>query len=179
MYHADAWFFMYLKKLYKQHKGWFIIVVIFSAAQIINNVRQDIAFSPVYQYGMYSEYLSPKDTLYVYDVIVNGKQLQASNFSPQQWDKISLPLRYYANSYCNNSNIYTNIKRLLQKISIVTDSSNYVFPFDETGFMNWYKPYLSGMIKQNISSLQVNYSLYKFDTLFQKIKTGLFTQTCK
>ena len=148
MRHADAWFFMYLKRLYKQHTGWFIIVVVFTVAQIINNVRQDIAFSPIYQYGMYSEYISPNDSLYGYDIIVNGKPLQTSDFSPQQWDKISLPLRYYANSYCNNSNIFnTNIKRLLQKISITADSSKYVSGFSENAFMNWYKSYLSGIIK--------------------------------
>lgn len=171
---------MYLKKLYQHHKGWFVLIVLFATAQITNNIRQDIAFSPIYQYGMYSEYISPKDTLGVYEITVNGKLLQTKNFSPQGWDKIVLPIRYYANSTCNNSGIYyTDIQRLLQKIYITTDSSNFIFPFDKYLFLKWYQPYLSSIINEKIDSMQINYVLYKHDTTFHKLQSASFAQLCK
>ncbi len=170
---------MYLKELYQHHKGWFVVVILFATAQLVNNIRQDISLSPIYLYGMYSAYISPNNMHDVFEIDINGKTLQAKDFSPQQWDNIILPLKYYSNSAGNNNNMYANdIKRLLQQFHITADSSKFIYPLDKNRFMIWYKSYLSSLLKKKVDSLQISYSLYKFDSTFHKIQSRPFTEIC-
>src|SRR5438874_750097 len=122
---------MYLKRLYHHNKFLFIIIVLFALAQLINNVRQDIAISPVYSYGMYSEQIKPLHFYVVPEVFIDGKQLQAKDFSPQQWDNITLPItEFYAQHQWNLYQWQHDIKRLLP----FTDSSKFVNYITEQGF---------------------------------------------
>src|SRR4051794_27065993 len=105
---------MYLKRLYRHNKFLFIIIVLFVLAQLINNIRQDIAISPVYSYGMYSEKIKPLHVYTVPEIFGDGKQLKAKDFSPQQWDNITLPvIEFYAQRQWNLYQWQHDIKRLL------------------------------------------------------------------
>lgn len=171
---------MYLKELYKQSKGWFIVATLFIIVQLVNNIRQDVSLSPVYQYGMYSKYISPKEPQGVFEINVNGKILQPENFSIRQWDKIILPLRYFAASKCNNNTFYEHdVKRLFQKIYIIADSSQFIYPFDTSAFFKNYQPYLSYVTNEKIKSLHINYSIYQLDSSFHKTQTGPLREICE
>ena len=82
MCHASGvTFSMYLKKLYKHNKFLFtVIVILFALLQLINNIRQDIAISPVYSYGMYSEQIKPLPFYTVPEIFVDGKAITNKRF---------------------------------------------------------------------------------------------------
>lgn len=151
---------MFLLKLYQQHKGWFFFVLLFILIQLINNIRQDIAISPFYQYGMYSQKIVEQKSYEVYEVEVNGNVLQTQNFSPQEWDKIILPLQMNASQKQWNSNVYSStIKRLLH----TNDSTIYVNRnYSEDEFNDWYKDYLQNIINKKIDSVSVKTKTVSF-----------------
>lgn len=151
---------MYLKKLYRYNKFLFVIIVLFALAQLINNVRQDIAISPVYSYGMYSEKINPAPSYSVIEIFVNGKQLQAKDFTSHQWDNITFPVRrFYEQESWNLYQWQTDIHRLLP----FADSSKFVNQISEGEFKEWYRNHLQLLLYKNIDSVNIVFSKYYFD----------------
>ena len=148
---------MYLKRLWSHNKILCGLLVLFAAFQILNNIRQDVAFSPTYTYGMYSQVIHPQKKYIVPEINVNGRVLQTKNFTPQQWDKIIQPIVLFQKQEDWNRaefNIY--IRRLLH----IEDSSHYTNELSEAEFNQWYKQYLSAIIHSNILSLSFQFQEY-------------------
>ena len=167
MSHRGVTFFMYLSKLYQHNKFLFIIICLFALAQLINNIRQDIAISPVYSYGMYSEQIKPLPFYTVPEIFIDGKQLQAKDFSPQQWDNITLPVtEFYAQQQWNVYQWQQDIHRLLP----FTDSSKFVNHITEREFKQWYHQHLESLLHRQIDSINIVFSKYHFNgTSFIKV----------
>jgi hypothetical protein len=151
---------MYLEKLYQHNKLLFIIIVLFALAQLINNMRQDIAISPVYSYGMYSEQIRPLHFYTVPEIFADGKQLQAKDFSPQQWDNITFPVtEFYTQQQWNLSQWQQDIHRLLP----FTDSSKFVNHITEQEFKRWYHQHVQSLLGRNINSVSIVFTRYYFN----------------
>ena len=159
---------MYLKKLYRHNKLLFIILVLFALAQLINNIRQDIFISPIYSYGMYSIQIKPTQFYTVPEIFADGRQLEAKDFSPQQWDNITLPAsEFYAQDQWNLYQWQHDIKRLLP----FTDSSKFVNHITEQEFKQWYHQHLQSLLHRHIDSVNIIFSEYYFnDTSFIRTK---------
>ena len=155
---------MYLLKLYRHNKLLFIIIALFALAQLVNNVRQDIAISPVYSYGMYSEQIRPLHFYTVPEIFIDDIQLQAKDFSPQQWDNITLPVtEFYTQQQWNLFQWQQDIHRLLP----FTDSSKFVNHITEQEFKKWYHQHMQSLLHRHIESVNIIFSKYYFnDTLF-------------
>ena len=148
---------MYLKRLWLHNKILCGLLVLFAAFQILNNIRQDVAFSPAYTYGMYSQVFRPQKKYIVPEIIVNGRVLQTKNFTPQQWDKIIQPVAVFQKqSEWNRAEFNFYIRRLLH----IEDSSHYTNRLSQAGFNDWYKQYLSAIIHANISTLSIQFQEY-------------------
>ncbi len=160
---------MYLKKLYQQNKFWFVIVSLFAILQLVNNIRQDVAITPVYQYGMFSEVVKPEKNYLVFEFFVNGTLLQTKNFSPQQWDKIIVPIQLFSKQKEWNSYWFHNdIQRLLN----VSDSSKYMNDISQQQFNNWYKDYLQALLNEKVNSVIIQFNQYQFnESQFIKLQT--------
>jgi hypothetical protein len=151
---------MYLSKLYRHSKLLFIILSLFALAQLTNNIRQDIAISPVYSYGMYSEQIKPLPFYTVPEIFVDGRQLQTRNFSPSQWDNIALPVTdFYTQQQWNLYQWQQDIHRLLP----FTDSSKFVNHITEKKFKEWYHKHLQSLLHRNIDSVNITFSKYHFN----------------
>lgn len=151
---------MYLEKLYRTNKWWFVVIILFITAQLALNIRRDVSITPVYHYGMYSEVILPEPHYNVTEITVNNRLLQAKDFSPWQWDRITQPAILFArqkewNSYEWN----TDISRLLH----VTDSTKYINTLTPEQFKTWYTNYLEGMLPERIDSLRIDFVEYSFD----------------
>ena len=159
---------MYLKKLYHHNKFLFIIIVLFALAQLINNIRQDISISPVYSYGMYSAPIKPLHFYTVPEIFVDGKQLRAKNFSPQQWDNITLPVtEFYDQKSWNLFQWQQDIYRLLP----FADSAKFVNHISEQEFKKWYHQHIESLLHMHVDSVNIVFSNYYFnDSSF--IRTG-------
>jgi hypothetical protein len=151
---------MYLKKLYRHNKFLFIIIALFVLVQLVNNIRQDIAISPVYSYGMYSEQIKPLPFYTVSEIFIDGKQLQAKDFSPQQWDNITLPVtEFYTQQQWNLYQWQQDIHRLLP----FTDSSKFVNHITEQEFKQWYHEHLQSLLHGHIDSVNIIFRRYYFN----------------
>ena len=151
---------MYLKQLYHHNKFWFAVIVLFALLQVINNVRQDIAISPVYSYGMYSEKISPAESYTVTEIFVNGKQLTPIDFTPQQWDNISLPVSMYQSQADWNLAVWQqDIHRLLP----FADSVHYVNDITDKQFNAWYKLHLQSVLGYTVDTVNIQFNKYLFN----------------
>jgi len=131
------------------------------------DIRHDIALSPVYHYGMYSEIITPKTKYTVPVIKVNGNVLRTQDFTPAQWDKISYTVELFHNQQKWNSLQWnTDIKRLLH----LQDSSKYINKISNTDFNVWYKGYLENVLQKKIDSVSVEFVDYTFNgSTFTKI----------
>jgi hypothetical protein len=142
---------MYLQQLYRHNKWMFVAIIVFMMGQLLNNLRQDIAISPFYSYGMYSEQMYPQCNYTVCKIVVNGKTLQAKDFTPQQWDNITLPLLRYSQQQVWNKQLWQqDIHRLMP----FADSNRFTNNLYLQDFEAWYKTYLAHQLSQPINSLR-------------------------
>lgn len=154
-----ATFFMYINRLYKHNKFVCILVVLFAFAQLINNIRQDIAISPFYSYGMYSEHMPVRQTYTVPEILVNGKQLQTKDFTPQEWDNITVPVsKFYEQKEWNTAMWRADIHRLLP----FSDSTIFLNQLNENDFKSWYKSHLANLLNRKIDSVAIDFNKYNF-----------------
>ena len=139
-------------------------MVLFIVGQLFINYKHGMVFSPFYHYGMYSEVMKEKSSYRVFEIQVNGRELQAKGFTPQQWDNIILPLNYYASINKSNALYQTDIKRLMNTIHISVNDINYMQNCDSKGFEKWYKNYLSSVLKEDIATLNILYRSYQYNS---------------
>lgn len=156
-------FFMFLKQVYKYNKWLFILMALFAAGQLFINFKQGLVVTPFYNYGMYSEVLKPDSSYQVFKVEQNGRLLRGQDFSTQEWDKILLPLSFYANKSRNNNLFETDIKRILSKGNIKATPGNFLIECDCTSFVDWYAGYLSRITKEPTKSLKIYYQTYLYN----------------
>ena len=155
-------FFMLLQQVYKHSKWLFAVIIFFIAGQVFINYKRGVVFSPFYHYGMYSEVMNIKNSYEVLEVEQNGKVLRGQDFSPHQWDKIMLPLQYFAALGKSNSLYQSDIKRLLAKIHLAAADKNFMISCNYQQFENWYRKYLQQITKQPVTSLNIRYHIYHF-----------------
>lgn len=159
---------MYLKQLYKQHKGWFLFVVLFIVGQLFINFKRGVVFSPFYHYGMYSEKMELEDSVAIAAISINNEQLEPFDFSAQEWDKLTMPIYQYQDYWQHNKDMYyQDIERLLNKLRIQPTGLNFEIAHP-SGFLfhKWYHAYLEGIVGNKTA----NPSAYVFKTSLKGIK---------
>jgi hypothetical protein len=148
---------MYLKTLFQQSKLWFAVVVIFIICQLFINFKHGMVFSPFYHYGMYSEVMKPQQQYHVFGVIVDGEELKAKDFTPQQWDKIIQPVVYYSRHQQWNRDMFAQVHRLVG----INDSAKYFNRLTKNDFNFWYRQYLSQIVGRDITSFSIQLKTYQ------------------
>jgi hypothetical protein len=176
---------MYFQQLYRTNKFWFLFILIFALCQLFINYKQGIAITPLYHYGMYSKKAETTDIIELYRIKINGKILQPFHFSAQEWDKLMLPVNEYCNVEKHNNDLFSkDIKRILNKIYLKADSSNFIIQKQPESFLIWYKNYASNIISAPINNLEIDKitsyltkenSAIKFTT----VATKSFNEACK
>ena len=176
---------MYFQQLYRTNKFWFLFVLIFALCQIFINYKQGIVITPLYHYGMYSKKVESIDSIELYAVKINGKVLQPFQFSAQEWDKLMLPVHQYCKIEKHNNDLFSkDIKRILNRLYLTADTSNFIVRKQPETFLNWYKNYASTIISAPITNLEINKitshlteenGVIKFTT----VATKSFNEACK
>jgi hypothetical protein len=157
---------MYLKRLYQHNKYWFLVIALFITGQVFINYKRGVVFSPFFHYGMYSDLIQPANEYKVIEVLVNEKQLSTSNFSPQEWDRITVPAeRFYSQEKWNGKLFKQDIHRMLP----FTDSLRFTNTITEEQFSNWYQQQLEDITGQKINTYKIIFTDYTFsETGFKK-----------
>jgi len=153
---------MFLKQVYQHSKGLFTAMIIFILLQLFISYNQGMVLSPFYNYGMYSEVFTIQKNYQLFEVVQNGKRLRGQDFSPEQWDRIMLPLQYFSGINKSNDLYHTTVKRLLTKINISAKEENFISNCNYRQFEDWYTKYLEQVTKEPVSSLSIYYRTYRF-----------------
>jgi hypothetical protein len=153
---------MYLKNLFKQSKCWFTVVAVFIVCQLFINFKHGMVFSPFYHYGMYSEVMKPQQVYPVFGVVVDGEELKAKDFTPQEWDKIIQPVDYYSKHQQWNNEMFAQAHRLTG----INDSAKYFNRLTKNDFNFWYQQYLSQILGREITSFSIQLKTYQPERSF-------------
>ena len=117
---------MFISEVYKHNKWICIAIILFVAMQLLIGYKHGMVVSPFYNYGMYSHAIKIEKFYNIFEVTVNGKLLRGQDFTPQQWDKIMLPLQYYSNISQSNHLYNFEVKRLLNKFHIASKEEDFL-----------------------------------------------------
>jgi hypothetical protein len=155
---------------------------------IIIQVGVDLAHSvtafPFVHYGMFSERFSRPDSLNVFEVSVDGRRLEPSDFRVYRWDMITGPLG--AVDHLKTSGDFAfDREKLREYLEKAGASSLYGFfepslqndPGAITRFPDWYKSFLIKLLGRNIGKVRVDLASYRYqDGRLSLIrKTNYFT----
>ena len=172
---------MYLRQLRTHSPLLAALVILFICGQLFVILIWGIVITPFYNYGMYSESIQIKDKYEVYEIELNGKKLRGQDFSPQEWDKIILPLQFYRGIGESNTLYKTDIKRLMNKMHIKATDANFLQTCNYQQFENWYKHYVEYITKQKTHSLNIISSTYSYsgNNLIASPSTISLSQLCR
>lgn len=155
---------MFLLQVNRHSKGLLLLMVIFAIGQLFINYKRGMVISPFFHYGMYSGIIKIKNTYDIFEIEQNGKRLRGQDFTPEQWDRIILPLQCYAGVNKSNELYETEIKRLLSKIGVSAASQNFISVCNYQEFENWYKIYVGDVTDEKIHTISVNYCTYQYES---------------
>lgn len=151
---------MWLKNAYQSNRLLTSFIVLFFAIQLINNIRQDIAISPWYAYGMYSQKVLSDTGIDVVSLCINGKEQKPSDFMPQVWDKIAQPLILYSKqAFWNQYQFQTDIHRLIP----FANQEHFINHITDNDFYIWYCNYIESITHITIRELKWEYAIYSYD----------------
>lgn len=168
---------MWLKQTYRTHRFTTVVVILFFTVQLLNNIRQDIAISPWYAYGMYSEPAQADSGIRVVTIMLNNHLLNPVDYMPQVWDKMAQPLVLYCNQEAWNQYVFkTDIKRLLP----FTTEKNFSNTITRAEFSDWYFGYLENITNQKLEKLEAELATYSFEQgVWQKTAVQAFFTIAK
>jgi hypothetical protein len=165
-----------LKSRYDQRsKGLIALIAAFFVIQVTIDLAHSVTAYPFEHYGMFSESVSAPDTLSDYEVIADGRRLEAADFGIYRWDMIQQPLAAFdrqsrtADFAFDRSRIRAAFPGVYSRLSFNLENATTV----AATFPDWYIAYLSRLLHRPIHSLRVNRSRYRFlqnqPILLQKI----------
>jgi hypothetical protein len=147
-----------------------VLLIGFFAIQVVFDLCHSVTALPFVHYGMFSESFASPDSLTVFEVTVNGRLLDAHDFSIDHWDMIQNPLG--ASDRQTAARDYAFDKDRLQSgLHFVGAGSLYSAlasnldnaPTVAERFPGWYKTYLSRLTGQPIRTLRVDKAWYRYD----------------
>lgn len=151
---------MYLKRLYKYHKGWLLFVVVFVAAQLFITFKAGVTATPFLYYSMYSEITPVRELYPVTNIIVNGEALKTRDFSPLQWDNTVWPAICFEMQERNNREWWErDIRRLLP----MADPAKYFNALSPQEFQLWYTTYLEKKLGYPVYSIDIEHATYIYN----------------
>lgn len=156
---------MFLKKVYNHSKPLFLLMILFSAGQLFINYKRGVVCTPFFHFGMYSSVMPVNNSYVVWEIDVNHKKLNPANFSIQQWDKIILPIQYYADIPNSNMVFKTDANRILNKLGINPRMERFISTCNYYAFEAWYKTYLEEIINLKIGTLKIHRRTYRLNNL--------------
>ena len=128
-------FFMYLIKLYRRNKFWFVVVLLFAAGQLFINYKNGVMCSPFFNYDMYSHVSLPHRQYRVVEVRIDNRLLQTKDFSANEWDNLIQPVVFFEKQENWNRYIF---QTETQKFLPIHDSLPYINGVTENTFKSWY-----------------------------------------
>ncbi len=165
---------MYLLKLYKWNKSLFIFFVCFICIQLFINFKQGITATPILHFGMYSGKFNLPKEITVWELHIDGRRLELSDFSAKNVDNFIQPVQMFSSIKENKELYETTIKRLLAGLKIRSNEKYFDPSISTEDFKRWYKNRLRNILKKDITTINVYQNLYSVNgATLNKIQTQL------
>jgi hypothetical protein len=147
-----------------------VLLIGFFIIQVLFDLGHSVTALPFVHYGMFSESFASPDSLAVFEVTVNGRLLDAHDFSIDHWDMIQNPLGAF-DRQTRSRDFAFDKERLRSGLHFIGAGSLYSLlapnldntPAVAERFPGWYKTYLSRLIRQPIHALRVDKAWYRYD----------------
>ena len=145
---------MFLKKVFKERKWIFFLMVCFIIGQILITYKRGMLFSPFINLWMYnSEY--KKDTQKVILFFSGKDTLQSIDYSSTQWDKIILSYEAISNLDKQTQFYYTQILPISSKLGIPLNKTVFLNSKIDSAYLRFkWKQYVCEITGKQIDSVQ-------------------------
>jgi hypothetical protein len=145
---------MFLKKVFKERKWIFFLMVCFIIGQILISYKRGMLFSPFINLWMYnSEY--KKDTQKVILFFSGKDTLQSIDYSSTQWDKIILSFEAINNIDKQTQFYYTQILPISSKLGIPLNKTVFLNSKIDSAYLRFkWKQYVCEITGKQIDSVQ-------------------------
>lgn len=146
----------------KTNKVPWMIALFFMASHVLCDIAGSVTIFPVVHYGMYSQPMVGSNQYQSYELVVNGKVLNGSDYRIHLWENILAPL-YDVDRISNTIDFHdekNTIERVfyflgMEELGVTLRNRMDNVPYDAHMFGQHYKKYLSGVLGITISNLKV------------------------
>jgi hypothetical protein len=139
-----------------------IIALFLMGSQVLCDLLGSVTVFPIVHYGMYSQPIVVSDQYQSYELVVNGKVLEGSDYRIHLWENILAPLQDVdrisnTTDFQDEKNTIERIFYFLgmQELGLTLRNRMDNMPFDAHLFGQHYKKYLSEVLGIPISNLKV------------------------
>jgi hypothetical protein len=147
-----------------------LLLISFFVIQILVDLGHSVNAFPFVHYGMFSESFRQPDSLTVYEITVDGRQLKAEDFRIYRWDQVQNPLLAIDRQIGTEDNAFdkeklraamgfTGTGALYRHLAPNLDND----PATAARFPGWYKIYLGKILGRPVRTLQVDKAWYRYD----------------
>lgn len=165
---------MFLKKVYRYNKWMFAGMLFFMLVQLVFFWKALVLFSPWYNYGMYSERISPQKNYSVYN-IPSKWPADIQLLSPQRDDKVFVTLDQYYNLWQNDFMYQTQIKKKFAMMHLQQPDNNlFTMQMSNNDFQQWFNKYNAFWIGKNVN---IDKKPAIWDGKILRISPSYFTDT--
>jgi hypothetical protein len=145
------------------------LVIGFFLIQVLIDLAHSVTLFPFVHYAMFSESFARPDSLPVYEIIVDGRRLQQTDFSIYQWDMVQNPLLSLQQQTRTGDFAFDKEKMgagmqkaglggLYKTLRPNLDNA----PNVTSRFPQWYRNYLGSIVGHPIRTLQVDLAWYHY-----------------
>ena len=143
---------MFLKKLYRHNKTIFLLFAAYLLAFLYINYKWGVIATPVLQYGMYSGKYRLSDTITVYRVVVNNKNMEHPLIAAGQNDFIQTYLGLYPAYKENNQLVNATFGKFL--VFLRANENPGEGPVTDEVFTKWFGKKIQTMVAEPIQTLK-------------------------
>ncbi|HRD57838.1 MAG TPA: hypothetical protein PK504_07295 [Ferruginibacter sp.] len=149
---------MFLKQLYQYNKYWVAVFLCFLFFFFYINYKWGVVATPVYQYGMFSGKYRIKDTVTIYKIILDDKELKPAKIHFTTKDMLFTMLEKYENYKASPMQVYKTMQAVVSKfgLSNVVSADKYKQNLRDSLFTKWLLEYF----KSGASKVQIIHQKY-------------------
>ncbi len=145
------------------HAPLIALIATFFAIQVILDLAHSVTAYPFEHYGMFAESFPAPDSVSTYEIIADGRRLDAADFRIYRWDMLQQPLAAFDRQSSTSDFAFdrSRIKAIFPGIYSGLSANLENSPTVAASFPDWYLGYLGRLLHQPIHSFQVNRCRYR------------------
>jgi hypothetical protein len=145
------------------------LLIGFIIVQLAVDLAHSVTAFPFVHYAMFSGSFARPDSLSAFEVTVDDKRLEASDFRVYRWDMVQVPLAGFERQQLTHDFAFDKEKArdylfggrsgfVSKTVLPQLDNDDSV----TAHFPQWYKQYLSGLLGRPIHNLRVDKTWYRY-----------------